>query len=124
MSDQTVVSEREQKILGIIETARGKRAKFRDRQITMAHGAGGKATQTLIEGLFVPASFSIMPGLVQPDQLAAANGISTAATQLGQLFGPVLGGALVATAGSAPAFAVDAGTFAVSAFSFHVSAFI
>ncbi len=50
----TPVSEREQRILGIIETARGKRAKFRDGQITMAHGAGGKATQSLIEGLFVP----------------------------------------------------------------------
>jgi hydrogenase expression/formation protein HypE len=49
------VSDREQKILGIIETARGKQAKFRDTQITMAHGAGGKATQSLIEGLFVPA---------------------------------------------------------------------
>ncbi len=54
MADQAV-SDREQKILGIIETARSKRAKFRDSQITMAHGAGGKATQTLIEGLFVPA---------------------------------------------------------------------
>jgi hydrogenase expression/formation protein HypE len=49
------VSDREQRILGIIETARAKRAKFRDTQITMAHGAGGKATQTLIEGLLVPA---------------------------------------------------------------------
>jgi hydrogenase expression/formation protein HypE len=49
------VSEREQRILGIIETARGKRAKFRDQQITMAHGAGGKATQSLIEGLLAPA---------------------------------------------------------------------
>jgi hydrogenase expression/formation protein HypE len=49
------ISEREQKILGIIETARGKRAKFRDAQINMAHGAGGKATQSLIEGLLVPA---------------------------------------------------------------------
>jgi hydrogenase expression/formation protein HypE len=49
------VSEREQKILGIIETARGKRAKFRDEHVTMAHGAGGKATQSLIEGLFAPA---------------------------------------------------------------------
>src|SRR4029079_13245198 len=49
------ISEREQKILGIIETARGKRAKFRDAQINMAHGAGGKATQSLVEGLFVPA---------------------------------------------------------------------
>ena len=32
-----------------------KRPKFRDARITMAHGAGGKATQTLIEGLLVPA---------------------------------------------------------------------
>jgi hydrogenase expression/formation protein HypE len=55
MSDQTAVSEREAKVLGIIATARGKRAKFRDTHITMSHGAGGKATQSLIEGLFVPA---------------------------------------------------------------------
>ena len=48
-------SDREEKILGIIETARAKQAKFRDSHITMAHGAGGKATQSLIEGLFVPA---------------------------------------------------------------------
>jgi hydrogenase expression/formation protein HypE len=49
------VSDREQKVLNIIETARAKRSKFRDTQITMAHGAGGKATQSLIEGLLVPA---------------------------------------------------------------------
>ena len=49
------VSQREQKVLTIIETARGKRAKFRDGQINMSHGAGGKATQSLIEGLLVPA---------------------------------------------------------------------
>jgi len=55
MAEQAIISEREERILGIIETARGKRAKFRDERITMAHGAGGKATQTLIEGLFVPA---------------------------------------------------------------------
>jgi hydrogenase expression/formation protein HypE len=55
MGDPAVVSEREQKILGIIETARGKRAKFRDGRINMSHGAGGKATQSLIEGLLAPA---------------------------------------------------------------------
>ncbi len=55
MSPSDVVSDREQKILGIIETARAKRAKFKDTQITMSHGAGGKATQTLIEGLLIPA---------------------------------------------------------------------
>jgi hydrogenase expression/formation protein HypE len=51
---ETAPSAREQRILGIIETARAKRARFRDPRITMAHGAGGKATQTLIEGLLVP----------------------------------------------------------------------
>ena len=55
VTGSATVSDREQKILGIIETARGKKARFRDEQITMAHGAGGKATQTLIEGLLVPA---------------------------------------------------------------------
>jgi hydrogenase expression/formation protein HypE len=48
-------SGREERILGIIETARGKPAKFRDERVNMAHGAGGKATQGLIEGLFAPA---------------------------------------------------------------------
>jgi hydrogenase expression/formation protein HypE len=45
----------EERILEIIETARGKRAKFRDERVNMAHGAGGKATQGMIEGLFAPA---------------------------------------------------------------------
>ena len=49
------VADREERILSIIETARAKPARFKDERITMAHGAGGKATQTLIEGLFVPA---------------------------------------------------------------------
>ena len=49
------ISVRERKVLDIIETVRSKRPKFKDAAITMAHGAGGKATQTLIEGLFVPA---------------------------------------------------------------------
>jgi hydrogenase expression/formation protein HypE len=48
-------TDREERILGIIETARAKRPKFRDERITMSHGAGGKATQSLIEGLFAPA---------------------------------------------------------------------
>jgi hydrogenase expression/formation protein HypE len=47
--------DREQRILEIIETARAKRPRFGSEQVTMAHGAGGKATQTMIEGLFVPA---------------------------------------------------------------------
>ena len=42
-------------MLDIIETVRSKPPRFKDARITMAHGAGGKATQTLIEGLLVPA---------------------------------------------------------------------
>jgi hydrogenase expression/formation protein HypE len=49
------IPEREQRILGIIETARSKQKKFRDERVNMAHGAGGKATQGMIEGLFAPA---------------------------------------------------------------------
>jgi hydrogenase expression/formation protein HypE len=53
MGDQTM-SDRELKVLGLIENVRGRKARFRDAQITMAHGAGGKATQTLVEGMFLP----------------------------------------------------------------------
>jgi hypothetical protein len=68
------------------------------------------------EGLFIPASFTIMPSLLDGGQLAAGNAISTAAVQAGSLLGPALGGALVAaTQASTWAFAIDAASFAVSA---------
>ena len=67
------------------------------------------------EGLFIPSSFTIMPALLGPDRLQAGNALNSAAIQFGSLLGPALGGILVATAGSAPAFAVDAASFAVSA---------
>ena len=51
MSDAT----REQRTLGIVQRARSRPARFRDERITMAHGAGGKASQSLIEGLVLPA---------------------------------------------------------------------
>jgi MFS family permease len=67
------------------------------------------------EGLFLPAANSIMPSLLAPDRLAAGNAINMAALEAGSVLGPVLGGAMVAAAGSVPAFAVDAASFAVSA---------
>jgi MFS family permease len=67
------------------------------------------------EGMFIPASFAIMPSLLEPHQLQAGNAVNSAAVQAGSIVGPVLGGVLVATAGPAPAFAVDAASFAVSA---------
>jgi hypothetical protein len=68
------------------------------------------------EGLFIPASFAIMPSLLDEEKLAAGNALSTAAMQAGSLLGPALGGALVAaTRASTAAFAVDAASFGVSA---------
>ena len=51
----TVESRSEHDVLGLIERVKAKPLRFRDEQITMAHGAGGKATLTLIEGLLAPA---------------------------------------------------------------------
>jgi hydrogenase expression/formation protein HypE len=45
----------EEEVLKRIERQRRLRPRFRADRITMAHGAGGKATHTLIEGLFAPA---------------------------------------------------------------------
>src|SRR2546429_4213765 len=68
------------------------------------------------EGLFIPASYAIMPSLLDGKRLAAGNALSTAAMQAGSLLGPALGGALVAgTGASTVAFAVDAASFGISA---------
>ena len=67
------------------------------------------------EGIFLPASFSIMPTLLPAEQLPTGNALSTALMQIGSLTGPVIGGLLVAPAGPSPAFAVDAATFGASA---------
>jgi hydrogenase expression/formation protein HypE len=49
------VSRTQEEVLGLIDRVKSKPLRFRDEQITMAHGAGGKATLALIEGLFAPA---------------------------------------------------------------------
>jgi len=67
------------------------------------------------EGLFLPASFSIVPSLLPDDDLGPGNALASSGTQLATLIGPAVGGALVAIAGPSFAFAADAATFAVSA---------
>jgi len=47
--------DREQQVLDRIERARRRRPKLREERITMSHGAGGKATHTLIEAIFLDA---------------------------------------------------------------------
>ncbi len=46
---------REQQVLDRIDKARRRKPKIREERITMAHGAGGKATHTLIDALFLEA---------------------------------------------------------------------
>ncbi|MBV8979483.1 MAG: hydrogenase expression/formation protein HypE [Acidimicrobiia bacterium] len=52
MSDATA---REQQVLDRIEQARRRPARVTDERITLAHGAGGKATHRLIEAVFLGA---------------------------------------------------------------------
>lgn len=53
--DEPGLLSREQQVLKRIERARRRAPKIRESRITLAHGAGGKATHSLIEGVFVEA---------------------------------------------------------------------
>jgi MFS family permease len=64
---------------------------------------------------FLPASTAVIPQLVDPDLLMAANSLSSSSRLLAeQLLGPALGGVLVAAVGTTWAFGLDAASFAVS----------
>jgi MFS family permease len=65
--------------------------------------------------LFLPASMTMMPSLIEPAGLTAANAVYTGFVQAGSMLGPVIGGVLVASTGPTTAFGVDAGSYLVSA---------
>jgi hydrogenase expression/formation protein HypE len=65
------VSSAEEHALAMIERVRAKPLRFRDERVTMAHGAGGKATQALVEGLLAPAF-----GLEELADAAAVDGLA------------------------------------------------
>ena len=67
------------------------------------------------EGLFLPASFSVIPGLLPGEDLQAGNALASGGTQLATLAGPAVGGILVALGSPALAFGLDAMSFAISA---------
>ncbi|HEY2518991.1 MAG TPA: hydrogenase expression/formation protein HypE [Streptosporangiaceae bacterium] len=70
------VSDREQQVLDRIDRARRRRPKVREERITMSHGAGGKATHTLIEAVFLD---SFRNPLLEPLEDAATLAVSLAA---------------------------------------------
>jgi len=54
--------------------------RFRDAQIEMAHGAGGKASRRLVEGLFVPLLCGVTPGSLGDAAHVQMNGTRLAIT--------------------------------------------
>ena len=71
---------REQEVLERIERARRRKIRLRDDRITMAHGAGGRATQTLIEGLFLEAFRNPLLEVLEDQAVFSVNGSRLAFT--------------------------------------------
>jgi len=73
------------------------------------------ALAALLHSPFGPASRAAVPNLAGDSQLTWANGTLAAASNVGQLAGPALGGVLYAFAGAGVAFVANAVSFALSA---------
>ncbi len=73
------------------------------------------AVQLGISGFFFPARNAILPSLVTPRELGAANAISSATWSSMLAFGTALGGLVAGTFGLHVAFLIDAATFLASA---------
>jgi predicted MFS family arabinose efflux permease len=66
-------------------------------------------------GLFIPASYSILPEVLDENELPAGNALNSSTYQLAVLVGSAIAGVVVSFLRPAAALAVDAATFAVSA---------
>src|SRR5258706_13006496 len=73
-------SEREQIVLERIEKARRRKAVLREDRITMAHGAGGKATHTLIEAVFLEAFRNPLLAPLEDQAVFSIDGVRLAMT--------------------------------------------
>lgn len=65
--------------------------------------------------IFRPALYAGLPNLVDGDDLPRANGMLLGVDNLALALGPLLGGILVAWAGTAPAYGINAVSYVVSA---------
>lgn len=69
----------------------------------------------IFTGLFVPATYSILPDILPKKELQAGNALNSSMLQLATLIGSALAGIVIARLQSQAALAIDALTFAVSA---------
>ena len=87
--------------------------------LVLVDGTVAMVLFALLAGLgtacFRPATYALLPGLVDRSRLAAANGLYNAARETGFLLGPVLAAALLALASPAAVLGVNAVTFGLSA---------
>ena len=72
------------------------------------------ALSTAIDGLQRPAMDAIIPRLVAPERIPAANVLNSLRMNVASLAGPALAGVLLATVDLAWVYAIDLATFAVS----------
>ncbi|WP_369045166.1 MFS transporter [Sinomonas sp. P10A9] len=70
--------------------------------------------QALGTGINMPARSAIIPRLIRPDKLAAANALNMITFGLGGAAGPLLAGALVATVGYGWTYTIDVASFTVA----------
>lgn len=73
-----------------------------------------------VDAFFWPAQGTIVPMLVDENDLPAANGLTQGSQQLTGLIGPAIAGLFVAAAGTGWAFGIDAASFAVAALALYL----
>ena len=87
--------------------------------LVLVDGVAAMVAFALLAGLgtacFRPATYALLPCLVERSRLAAANGLYNAVRETGFLLGPVLAAALLAVASPAAVLGVNAVTFGLSA---------
>jgi len=67
-----------------------------------------------VDGVQRPALDAVLPRLVVPEEVPAANALTSLRMTVSMLAGPALAGVLIASAGLGLVYAIDLGTFAVS----------
>jgi hydrogenase expression/formation protein HypE len=82
-------ARREEEVLARIERARSRKAKLTDTVITLAHGAGGKATHNLIEALFLDAFRNPMLEALEDQAVATLSSPKVAFTTDGFVVSPM-----------------------------------